>query len=166
MYCKSCNKDYPKNTKLCKKCGIALVPGSAPSEDKGINKKVFIIGGIVAVLVIAAFLLVGLLGMVSEDIKGRWYEVNGYDYEYEFLTFNKLEYSGIGEILTGSYTYDAKTKTGVLSSDELGVVDREFTYDNATITMGPSIFTREVVEQMNPEMIFDQLKDELEDLVE
>ncbi len=54
----------------------------------------------------------------------------------------------------------------MISSDEQGVVDREFTYDNATITMGPSIFTREVVEQMNPEMIFDQLKDELEDLVE
>jgi hypothetical protein len=116
--------------------------------------------------VIAAFLLVGLLGMVPEDIKGKWYEVNGYDYEYEFLTFDKLEYSGLGETHTGSYTYDAKTKTGVLTSDEQGVEDRVFTYDNATITMEPSIFTRKVVEQFDPEKLFNQMKDELDNLVE
>ncbi len=161
MYCKSCNKDYPKNTKLCKKCGVALVPGQAPAEDKGINKKVFIIGGIVAALIAAAFLLVGLLGMVPADIKGTWYEINGYDYEYEFLTFDKIEYNGHGETYTGTYVYDNKTKTGIISSDEQDVADREFTFDNATITMGSSIFTRQYVEQFNSETFMESIVDEL-----
>ncbi|MBT3319053.1 MAG: hypothetical protein HN389_04695 [Clostridia bacterium] len=166
MYCKSCNKDYPKNTKLCKKCGIALVPGQAPIEEKGVNKKVFIIGGIVAVLVIAAFLLVGLLGMVPADVKGTWYEINGYDYEYEFLPFGKIEYSGHKETFTGTYMYDEETGTGIISSDEPDIEDREFTLDNATITMGPSIFTRKYVEQFTSESFIESIVDEIDSLEE
>lgn len=166
MYCKSCNKDYPKNTKLCKKCGVALIPGQAPIEDKGINKRVFIIGGVVAALVIAAFLLVGLLGMVPADIKGTWYEVTGFDYSYEFLTFGKIEYSGNGKTYTGTYKYDRKTKTGVVSSDEQDVSDREFTFDNATITMDEAVFTRQYVEQFSPESAFEQILEGLDDLEE
>jgi len=160
MYCKNCNKDYPKKTKLCKKCGIALIPGQAPSEDKGINKKIFIIGGAVAVLVIAAFLLVGLLGMVPADIKGTWYEINGYDYTYTFLTFDKIEFSGHDDTYTGTYEYDSKAKAGIIYTDSEEFSDREFTFDNATITMGPSIFTREVVEQINPETLIENMMDE------
>lgn len=166
MYCKSCSKDYPKKTKLCKKCGNALIPGQAPSEDKGISKKVFIIGGVVAVLIIAAFLLVGLIGMVPGDIKGKWYEVNGYDYEYTFLTFGKIEFSGHGDTYTGTYTYDPKTKAGIVHSDYEEISDREFTYDNATITMDISVFTRQVAEQFDSESVFGQLLDELSGIKE
>ena len=130
------------------------------------RKKVFIIGGIVAVLVIAAFLLVGLLGMVPADIKGTWYEINGYDYEYEFLTFGKIEYVGHGETLTGTYVYDEETKIGTISSDEQDVADREFTFDNATITMGPSIFTRQYVEQFTSESFLESIVDEIDALEE
>ena len=166
MYCKNCNKDYPKKTKLCKKCGIALIPGQAPVEKKGISKKVFVIGGAVAVLIIAAFLLVGLIGMVPSDIKGKWYEVNGFDFEYTFLTYGKIEFSGHGETYTGTYEYDQKMKTGMVYSDSEEVSDREFTYDNATITMDISVFTRQEVEQFDSESAFEEMLDGLKDIEE
>ena len=162
MYCKNCNKDYTKKDKLCKKCGIALVPGKAKSEDKGISKRVIIIGIAVAVVIVAAFLTVGLLGMVPSDIKGTWYEIRGNDFEYEFSTFGKVEIGGTGKDYTGTFEYDSDTKTGKIIPDEDAGGVREFSFENATITMGDSIFTREYVEQFTPEAIFDQILDQLE----
>lgn len=162
MYCKNCNKDYTKKDKLCKKCGIALVPGKAQSEDKGINKKVIIIGVAVALVVVAAFLTVGLLGMVPSDIKGTWYEIYGADYEYEFLTFGKIEFKGNGQTYAGTYEYDSSTKTGKIFPEENSGEDRDFSFGNATITMGDATFTREYVEQFSPESIFDEILEKLD----
>ncbi len=61
MYCKKCGKDYPKTKKVCADCGIALVPGASPaSRDQKINKVPIIIFGVLVVVVVAVFLIVGL----------------------------------------------------------------------------------------------------------
>jgi hypothetical protein len=62
MYCKKCGKEYKKDKKVCKDCGIALTQGKVP-DKKGNSNKTFIIAGIVIfVVIIAFFLIVGLGG--------------------------------------------------------------------------------------------------------
>lgn len=61
MYCKQCAKDYPKTKKVCKDCGIALVPGTSPiTRKRKANKGVIIVFGVLVVAVIAVFLILGL----------------------------------------------------------------------------------------------------------
>lgn len=67
MYCKKCGKDYKKNKKVCKDCGIALTPGKSPGKKGDSNKKFIIIGIAVFVVIVAFFLIVGLSGILSNQ---------------------------------------------------------------------------------------------------
>jgi len=61
MYCKKCGKNYPKNRKVCPDCGLALLPGvSLASREFKINKTTLIVFGVIVVVLIAVFLIIGL----------------------------------------------------------------------------------------------------------
>jgi uncharacterized membrane protein YvbJ len=61
MYCKKCGKDYPKNKKVCPDCGMALLTGSSPaSRTHKVNKVAIIVFGVIVVVLIAVFLILGL----------------------------------------------------------------------------------------------------------
>ncbi len=62
MYCKKCGKEYKKDKKVCKDCGIALTPGKSPEKRGSSNKTFIIVGIIVFIVIVAFFLIVGLGG--------------------------------------------------------------------------------------------------------
>lgn len=156
MYCKKCGKDYDKKKKICKDCGIALTPGTSPATaKKGINKIAIVIIGVVMLAVIAVFLIVGLSGMVPQDLKGEWYEVSGFGGELKFMPNGVLEYTIFGEPKEGSYEYNSSIGQGNLSMEEENM--SEFTCDGLTIEMDGAKFTRQVVEQMDFSEIIESL---------
>ena len=61
MYCKKCGKEYPKTKKVCGDCGVALVNGVAPtSRVQKFNRVPVIIFGVIVVVLVAVFLIIGL----------------------------------------------------------------------------------------------------------
>ena len=161
MYCKKCGKDYPKNKKVCKDCGAALVPGTSPTSKHHKNRGM-IIGAIVGiVVVISVFLIIGLTGMVPADLKGTWYETTGMGGTLEFKASGVLAYTIYGDEGEGTYEYNSATGEGSLSrmsGDE--EVEFTFTCDGTTITMDDVIYTKEYVEQVDFSDIFESLLDE------
>lgn len=146
MYCKKCGKDYPKNKKTCKDCGIALTPGKSPGSKKNSNIRLFIVGGSILVVIIALFLIIGLGGMLPEQLKGKWYDKAGVAGTIEFEPSSHVQWTASGVVNSGNYSYSSGTGKG---SVKLSNADNthEFTCDGTTLTMDGITYTKEYASQ-------------------
>ena len=145
MYCKKCNINVKKNKKVCPKCGLALVPGEA-KQDKTLKlRRVVIIASAVAAVVIATFLCIFLIGRVPTELRGTWYEPNGYGY-LEFSPNGIVTMASVGDASEGVYTFNSATDEGTMIFN-----DREstFTCDGTTLDWGGSIMTKAYVKQID-----------------
>ena len=156
MYCKECGKEYPKKSKMCKKCGIALSGGAAPITKNTKSKKVIIISVVVGLLVAAALLTVGLVGLVPDKITGTWYEVTGNGPVFEFKSFGKLIYSSAIINGEGTYQFDNATGLGMVDMQNEDFPPKEFTCDGATLEWDSMTFSREFVERFDFKGVLDQ----------
>ncbi len=149
MYCKKCGKDYPKEKKVCKDCRIALTHGTCPNSAKK-GMKIAVIAVIAVMMaVIALFLIIGLSGMLPQDLKGIWYETSGFGGIIEFKPNGELEFNGFGEEKTGTYKYNSSSGVGEISLAFEYIGISEFTCDGTTIDIGGAKYTRQEVEQLN-----------------
>ena len=155
MYCKKCGKEYKKDKKVCKECGIALTPGVSPKTKNKSNARVMIIAGAVVVIVIAVFLIIGLGGMVPAALQGTWYETTGMGGTLAFKSYGELDSVVFGVAYKGTYQYDGATQQGIISrntTDEEG--DLEFTCDGTTLEVSGATFTKQYVEQQTLDDLF------------
>ncbi|MGI5848536.1 MAG: hypothetical protein ACOX8Q_00460 [Christensenellales bacterium] len=150
MYCKKCGKDYPKEKRVCKDCGIALTPGVSPVSKKRGIKRMLIIGSAMIVIVVAVFLIIGLGGMVPSKLKGTWYETTGLGGTLEFKPYGVLQYKIMGHESEGSYQYDGAIEEGNMTR-QIGNEPRvsEFTCDGITIELDGATFTKKYVQQQD-----------------
>lgn len=150
MYCSKCGKDYGKAKKICSDCHLALTPGSAPNIKKS-NKGILIVGTIVALVVIAVFVVVGITGHVPSELSGMWYNSIG---------FGTMEFKGGGKVefvmpetdaMLGEFEYDRQTGQGKFSMEVGKEMDSQFTFDGTTIQIddGNIVYTREYVAPFN-----------------
>jgi ribosomal protein L37E len=142
MYCKKCGKDYKKNKKVCNDCGIALTPGKSPGNKKSGDKKMLIIGCAVLVVIIAVFLIIGLGGMLPEQLKGSWRDQAGIAGTIEFKPGGIVEWTASGELHRGRYSYNGATSEGSFKLDSNDKV-HEFTCDGTTLTMDNITYTKQ-----------------------
>ena len=148
MYCKKCGKDYPKEKKVCKDCGVALTPGVSPKTKNTARSRMLIISGAVVVVVVAVFLIIGLGGMVPSALQGTWYETTGMGGTLEFKSYGELESVVFGVAYSGTYQFDSATQQGTITraiTDEEG--NMEFTCDGTTLEVSGATFTKKYVEQ-------------------
>jgi predicted nucleic acid-binding Zn ribbon protein len=148
MYCKKCGKDYPKNKKTCKDCGIALTPGKSPGNKKSSNLRMIIVGASVLVVILAVFLIIGLGGMLPEKLKGTWYDTSGITGTIEFAPSGAMNWRSFGKTSSGNYSYNGGTGEGSL---KLSNEDKThtFTCDGTTLTMDKMTYTKEYREQVD-----------------
>ena len=142
MYCKKCGKDYKKNKKVCDDCSIALTPGKSPGSKKRGDKKMLIIGCAVLVVLIAAFLIIGLGGMLPEQLKGSWRDQAGIGGTVEFKPGGNVQWTASGELHNGSYSYNGATGEGSIKLAGIEKV-HEFTCDGATLNMNRITYTKQ-----------------------
>ncbi len=145
MYCKKCNINVKKDKKVCPHCGQALVPGEVKGDQAKRLRKVIIIASVVAVLVIALFLCVYLIGKVPNELKGTWYESEGYGY-LNFKPNGVVVMTAMEEENPGTYSFDSKTDTGTIT---LSGNENTFTCDGTTMNWSGSTLTKAYVEQVN-----------------
>lgn len=150
MYCKKCGKDYPKDKKICKDCGIALSPGHPHSPDKNSKLRFIIICCVVGALILAAFLIIGIPSVIAHQeelnlnkIKGTWYDQAGSRGIIQFEEGGKAKWT---EWLIFDneyqYTYDGQNGTLSLNGQEF-----KFTCDGTTLSVDGATFTKNYVEQ-------------------
>lgn len=149
MYCKNCNINYKKDRKVCAKCGAALLSGSAgvAQEAKFKQKRmrnIIILSSASALLVVAAFLIIFLIGRVPSELHGTWYESEGYGI-VNFYPNGEMAITIMGNPYEGTYTFNSSTDSGTITYE--GETD-EFTYDGASVNWGGSIWTLNYVEQI------------------
>ena len=145
MYCKKCNINVKKDKKVCPRCGAALVPGEVKGDQTKRLRKIIIIASAVAVAVIALFLFVFLFGRVPTELKGTWYESQGYGY-VEFKPNGVMTMTAMDVENPGTYHFDSATDAGTILFDG---DESSFTCDGTTIDWEGSTLTKTVVEQVN-----------------
>lgn len=146
MYCKKCGKDYPKNKKICKDCGIALTPGKSPGSRKNSDKRMLIIGCSVLLVIIAVFLIIGLGGMLPQQLKGTWYDQAGVAGTIEFKPGGSVQWTASGALNGGNYSYNGGTGEGSIKLQDQENAHK-FTCDGTTLTMDNVTYTKEYASQ-------------------
>ncbi len=144
MYCKKCNVNVKKDKKVCPHCGTALTPGEVKGNQKARVRRIVIIAAAAAVLVIGAFLTIFLIARVPGELKGTWYEQNGYGYV-------KFEPNGVIEMTSmstdpqyGKYQFSSVKDQGTIW---LSDSESTFTCDGTTLNWDGTIMTKTYVEQ-------------------
>lgn len=143
MYCKKCGKDYPKAKKVCKECGVALTPGKSPGKKGNNNKKFIITGIIVFAIIIAVFLIIGLGGMIPQNLQGvwTWSDQASIKTTLEFTSGNTVTWTTITIPQNGTYTYNSATGEGKIN---IGTNNAEhaFTCNGTSLTMDGNTYTK------------------------
>jgi predicted nucleic acid-binding Zn ribbon protein len=114
MYCRKCGKDYPKSRKVCKECGTALTPGKSPGKKNKSNTKMIVIGGSILAIILAFFLIIGVGGMLPQQLKGTWRDQGGLMGTVEFKPGGVVEWSAGSD---STYSYNAGTGQGTITAD-------------------------------------------------
>ena len=166
MYCSKCGRNYPKNKKVCSDCGTALVPGTSPrSRQKKTNWKLIIISSTVFVVVVAFFLIVGLMGRVPAKVRGTWYGSTGMGGIFKFQPDSVVDYT-VNSTYEGTYSFNSETEEGTMIltiNDQTN--EYEFTSNGETLEMGGLSYTKQYVEQTGGFSI-ENLKQQLEDTLD
>lgn len=141
MYCKKCGKEYPKDKKVCKTCGIALTSGKSPDKKDKSNLKIIIAGCAVLAAIVLLFVIIGFGGMLPQQLKGVWYDKSGLMGTVEFEPGGKVKWnSGAGNSMA-SYSYNAGSGEGVITlpGEENG---HAFTCDGSALILDGVTYTK------------------------
>lgn len=171
MFCTKCGQQVEDGMMFCTRCGSSLsgapqqptapppaapyYPGYAqgyPAAQPKKSNKGLIIGlsvgaGVLAILAVVLFVFI--LPGSAGDIAGKWYDQSGYG-TIEFLGGGKVNYEAAGLPMSGTYTYDAKSKSGTMTVEMMGMSqDADFALEGDMLYVDGSYFTREYVEQQD-----------------
>ncbi len=136
MYCRKCGKDFKKNKKVCNDCGTALTPGKSPGKKNNSNKRMMIIGGSILAVILAVFLIIGVGGMLPQQLKGTWRDQSGLMGTVEFKPGGVVEW-GTGSDAT--YSFNAGTGQGTITA---GGGAHSFTCDGNTLILDGATYIK------------------------
>ncbi|MGE5493861.1 MAG: hypothetical protein ACM3S4_00940 [Burkholderiales bacterium] len=119
---------------------------------------------IVVLFVLLAVLVVAFAGCgaPANDISGLWYETTGLAGTLEFKSGGVVSLQMMGMSIDGTYKFDAATGKGtiIFTEDES---ESDFELKDGKINLDGMIYTRDKVEQKDPEEIGEQFMEGLED---
>ena len=153
MYCKKCNINVKKDKKVCPHCGAAVTPGEVKGNPAKRMRKIAIIASVVAVTVIALFLVIFLTGRVPAELKGTWYETTGMGYSV-FKPSGVMIMTAMDVENPGTYTFNSATDQGTITVDG---ETSTFTCDGTTIEWDGISMTKTYVEQLDLDSMFSGL---------
>lgn len=130
MYCKKCLKEYPKNKKTCKDCGIALTPGHPKSTNENSRRRTLIIAGLLVVAIIAVFLIIGIQSLNYQAIKGSWYDTGSKIGSIVFNESGTAKWIQNGAQTDCQYVFDGYKGTITRNGEK-----HDFTCDGGTLTI-------------------------------